>query len=59
MKQNMADGSRAGVTGTPSFVIGLSEPDGSTVKLKKFIRGAQGYPIFEKTIDELLAAAEG
>ena len=57
-KQSLAEGAQAGVTGTPSFVIGLTQPD-ATVKLKKFIRGAQAYPVFQKTIDELLTTAKG
>ena len=57
-KKSVAEGAKAGVTGTPSFLLGLSGPDGSTVKATKFIRGAQGYAVFEKHIKEMLASLE-
>ena len=48
-------GQKMGVTGTPSFVLGLTDPeDPSKVKLSKFIRGAQALPAFVAAIDELL-----
>ena len=43
-KQGLVEGSRAGVQGTPSFVLGVTNPDG-TVKGTKFIRGAVSYAI--------------
>ena len=55
-KQSLADGAKAGVSGTPSFVLGLTQPDGSTVKLVKFIRGAQAYQVFQKAIDDLISS---
>ena len=44
------------MSGTPSFVLGLTQPDGSTVKLVKFIRGAQAYQVFQKAIDDLISS---
>lgn len=53
-KASVAAGAKAGVAGTPSFLVGLTEVDGS-VKTTKLIRGAQPYAVFQKAIDALLA----
>jgi len=52
VKANALDGSKAGVRGTPSFVVGTS--DGTVVKGLKLVRGAVGYNEFQATFDELL-----
>lgn len=54
-KASLAEGTRVGVRGTPSFLLGLTEANGS-VKAVKFIQGAQPYAVFQKVIDELLVA---
>jgi len=55
---DVAEGQKLGVSGTPSFVVGLTDPtDPSKVHLTKFIRGAQGLPAFSAAIDELLKTA--
>lgn len=51
---SMSEARKVGIRGTPSFVIGFSQADGS-VKGEKLIRGAVGYNVFQKTIDEMLA----
>lgn len=56
--QGLAEGKQAGVRGTPSFVLGLTGADGTTVKGTKFIRGAVTYGVFEKAINELLASVD-
>lgn len=56
-KKSAAEGAKAGVTGTPSFLLGPSGLDGR-VKATKFIRGAQGYTVFEKQINEMLASLD-
>jgi len=49
-------GQKLGVTGTPSFVLGLTDSsDPSKLKATNLIRGAQPYAQFKQTIDELLA----
>ena len=53
-KASVAEGSKVGVRGTPSFLLGLTEADG-TVKATKLIRGAQPYPVFQRHINALLA----
>jgi len=56
---HLAEGQGLGVSGTPSFVVGLTDPkDPDKVNLTKFIRGAQPLQAFQSAIDELLKAAE-
>jgi protein-disulfide isomerase len=54
-KTGVADGTKVGVRGTPSFALGRTEADG-TVKAVKLIRGAQGVHAFQTQIAALLAA---
>jgi protein-disulfide isomerase len=49
---------KLGLTGTPSFVLGLTDPASSKVKVVKVIIGAQKYSAFQEAIDELLAQAK-
>ena len=59
IRTDQAEGQKLGVTGTPSFVLGRTDPeDSSKVNLTKFIRGAQGLPAFVAAIDELLESEE-
>ena len=57
-KASMAEGTKAGVRGTPSFLLGVSEADG-TVKALKLIRGAQPYLLFQQQIQALLTPKKG
>ncbi len=57
IKRSLADGSRLGIRGTPSFAIGTTGSDGEVTALK-IVRGAQGYDVFQKVIDDLLAAGD-
>jgi protein-disulfide isomerase len=50
--KDFADGSAAGVTGTPSFFIGKTEPNGTIEGT--LIRGAQPITAFRQVIDGLL-----
>ncbi len=55
VQASIAEGSKAGVRGTPSFLLGATDPaNPGKIKATKFIRGAQGYAAFKKAIDELL-----
>lgn len=51
---SLKEGSKATVRGTPSFVVGMVGDDGK-VKGTKLIRGAVGFPVFKKTLDEMLS----
>ena len=55
IKASVTEGTLAGVRGTPSFLLGLTDANGS-VKAVKLIQGAQSYAVFQKVIDELLVA---
>ncbi len=52
----MAEGQKAGVRGTPTFFIGRTDPNSSSVKALKMVRGAQAYPKFKQALDSVLAA---
>ena len=52
IKKDLADGSAAGVSGTPSFFVGKSDPSGTITG--NLIVGAQPYSAFQSVIDPLL-----
>ena len=53
IKKRTAEGQKAGVTGTPAFLLGFVEPEGKVKAVKK-ITGAQPYASFKDAIDSLL-----
>jgi predicted DsbA family dithiol-disulfide isomerase len=56
IRQDMAEARRAGATGTPAFVLGLTDPnDPSKVKGVSFLRGAQPFASFKTQIDQALS----
>ena len=59
VRKDMAEAGKAGATGTPSCVLGLTDPkDPTKVKGLTFIRGAQSYNNFKAQIDQALAQAK-
>jgi len=56
IRKDLADGQKAGVQGTPSFFVALTEPNDGMVKAVRVIRGAQPYTAFKEAIDSLLSA---
>ena len=56
IRQDLSDAQKVGVQATPSFLLGVAEPGGSSVKVVKAIAGAHPYPVFKEAIDSLLAA---
>jgi predicted DsbA family dithiol-disulfide isomerase len=46
---------KIGVQATPSFLLGVAEPGGSSVKVVKMIAGAHPYAVFKEAIDSLLS----
>jgi protein-disulfide isomerase len=56
IKKEIETGQRAGVTGTPSFFLGVTTPKDPNVKVVKFIRGAQSYNNFKEAIDNALSS---
>jgi protein-disulfide isomerase len=54
IKKDIAEGQKAGVSGTPSTLIGFVQPDGKSVKAVKIVKGAQPYAAFKEAIESLL-----
>jgi len=57
IRQDQAEGSRAGITGTPAFFLGTMTNDGKLHPLRRLV-GAQPYASFKTVIDALLASPE-
>lgn len=57
IRRDMADGQKAGVRATPTFLVGLTEADGQMVKATTMLVGAQPYRVFQEAIEALLAAS--
>ncbi len=58
VRKDLADGAKAGVRGTPTFFLGLTDPEDATkIRAVKALRGAQPYALFKQAIDELVAEA--
>jgi len=56
IRKDLAEGEKAGISGTPTFWLGLTDPkDTKTIKATRVLRGAQGYSAFQAAIDELLS----
>ena len=53
IKRSIADANGSGISGTPSFLIGVVQPDG-TVKVSKKLTGARTYSTFKTALDTLL-----
>jgi protein-disulfide isomerase len=53
---SLKDGQKVGVTGTPAFLLGYTQADGTEVKAVKFLSGAQPFDKFKEQIDKLLDA---
>jgi protein-disulfide isomerase len=55
VRKQVAEGQSLGVKGTPTFFLGVSEPDSSQMKPQKMLTGAVAYSVFKTAIDESLA----
>jgi protein-disulfide isomerase len=55
VRQAQAEGARAGVRGTPSFFLGLTDPKSDKLTAVVAIRGAHPFASFEAAIEKLLA----
>jgi len=59
IRSDLAEASRLGVSGTPNFLMGLTDPDDSNkTRVTQHIRGAKDLASFQAAIDGLLASAE-
>ena len=50
--QDAAAAAKAGISGTPGFVVGKLEKDGSVEG--KLLKGAQAFSVFQAAIEQLL-----
>ena len=57
IRQDQSEGSRAGITGTPTFFLGTVTKEGKLHPLRRLV-GAQPYASFKTVIDSLLLAPE-
>jgi len=51
---SLKEGQKVGVTGTPAFLLGYTQGDGTEVKAVKFLVGALPFDTFKEHIDKLL-----
>lgn len=56
VQSDFADGLKAGVNQTPTFFLGLTEPNSPKVKVLTVITGAKSYAVFKAAIDSALSA---
>ena len=53
IRKGIAEATKYGITGTPTTVIGLTQPNDKTIKVVKVIRGAQSIAAFKEALDSL------
>ena len=56
VRKDLADGQQAGVNGTPTFFLGVTDSNNPSVKATRTLVGAQPYSSFKEAIDGLLAS---
>jgi len=56
IRQDMAEASRVGVTGTPAFFVAVVDPKDSKLKFVQLMKGAQPFSSFKMYLDGLLKA---
>src|SRR5258705_3569811 len=54
VRADLAEGQRAGISGTPTFFLGAIDGD-SKMKVVRTLRGAQPYAAFKAAIDSVLS----
>lgn len=55
INQQKESGNTIGIRSVPTFLIGLTDPASSKVKVLQIIQGAKSYPSFKEALDSLLA----
>ena len=58
IRRDMGEAGKAGVTGTPAFLIGRAQPGSSKVKVLAVLKGAKAFADFKTELDGLLARPE-
>lgn len=54
VRKELAEGEKAGVKVTPTFLLGLTEPNNPKITVQNMIVGAKSYSSFKEAIDSLL-----
>lgn len=55
IRRDLAEGEKLGVRGTPTFLLGTTDPaDPTRLRATKLIRGAQPLTVFSQAIEEIL-----
>lgn len=54
VRKDLADGQKAGVKTTPTFFLGLTDPNSSQIKAVTELVGAKSYATFKEALDRLL-----
>ena len=57
IRKMKTQGENAGVRGTPTLMVGLVEPNSTSVKVVKIVVGTQPFAAFKEAIDGALAWA--
>jgi DSBA-like thioredoxin domain-containing protein len=58
IRRQMGEGRKAGLTGTPAFMIGRTEPNGTQVKILSVLKGARSFDDFKTEVERLLKEAD-
>jgi protein-disulfide isomerase len=58
IKESMTDGARLGVDGTPTFFLGVTDPNGQKIESVQRFDGAIPYSKLKNAIDQLLAGGK-
>jgi protein-disulfide isomerase len=54
VRRDLAEGEKAGVKVTPTFFLGLAEPNNPKITIQNMIVGAKSYADFKEAIDSLV-----
>ncbi len=57
IRRDMAQAQKAGVTGTPAFMLARTDPNSTKVRVLAVLKGAQPFASFKAELDRLLAEA--
>jgi len=58
IRRQAAEAGKAGVTGTPGFLIGRTEPNSNKMKILAVLKGARPFADFKAELDRQLADAD-
>src|SRR6266536_816043 len=58
VRKDVTETQRIGISGTPTFVVGLTDANSAKLKGVRVIRGAQPFESIKATIEDLLSSAK-